>query len=254
MQIGAINLNKPQNFKGYDEPKKVFEDCEYKDITDEPKADTFESSFDEEDEASLAGFIDDVTKARNNVNPLTCLVGILAGYATLRSASKMVGYMRGFAATGAQEATKGIVKLTSKAFKSIDTTKADGKIDKFFSKFNNSAQNPIDINNEKATQKAKTIITSIFGEQSKKDKLNNIARTKGDKFVDALNGQGIYLNGRSLFDNAVALGAAYYIADSASDVTEGALDGRKIEKSAIKNLGNLKTFNKIFTEVLEAVD
>ena len=199
------------------------------------------SNYDLREDAGFDAFIKDVKAAKQDVNLASCALGLLAGYATLKNGAKLVGMARSASAMGAEAISKGAVKLASKIKKSIDVDKACEGVHKFFQK----ATNEIDIStpNQKWQDKFCEIVDVIVGK--------NDGTSKGQKIVSTLNKNNIHINGRSLFDNTVAIVPMLFAADKVSDATESAIDRKNIEQSALKNLSIYKNMadvvvNEIF--------
>ena len=233
MQIGAINL---QNFKA----REYNNDNEYANPCDCEECQAHEAI--NQNTVGFDQFVSDVNKAKSDVNPLTCILGSLAAVAAFKTGSKAVGYVRSGAAKLAEEVSKGCVKGFSKIKKSTDVSKAFEGIHKFFLKFTN--ENDIKVADAKIQDKVKDVVTSIFG------KVNKEGALKGDAFVETLNKNGIYLNARSLFDNALAAFGALAVADGVGDVAEDTLDRKKIKDSAF---ANFRMYEKMANEVLDSV-
>lgn len=193
---------------------------------------------------SFQDFVNDVAKAKNDVSPITCLVGILTGAIALQKGIKAVGWARGTLAKGGCEITQGAVKAFSKVTKK-NTEKACGNINNFFNKFTNNVN--VDQNSEKMAKKFTEILDAVFGTTAKK------GQKVSERTLNTLNKAGIFLNPRRLFDTALALTVAYKAADVTSDVTEQALDGQKIKNSGAKNLQLLKYVSDVADAITDTV-
>lgn len=216
MQIGAINsINFGKSHRDYDEPI----DVQYSVLEEDSR------------DPGMDQFIKDFNKANNDVSPISCIFGLVAGLTALRATSKGVGILRGLAATGAEKVSSGAVKFASKFKKTINVEDANKTINGFFEKFRGRSE----VNDEKITSKVSGIIDSIFGKEViKEGQVEKIKKSTG--FINTLNKNGIFLNKKSLFDNGVAAVFAYGAADLASDVSEDAIDRKHINASAVKNL------------------
>ena len=220
MQIGAINSVNFGNYRrDFDEPIDV----------------DFEVVNEDTQRGGIDEFIGDVNKANNDVSPISCILGVVAGLIAIKNGSKAIGLIRNAIATGAEGIANGAVKVASKAKKSIDTTKASEKITSFCNKFRGISE----VNDEKLTQKVAGVVDSIFGREVVIDgQVEKITKSKG--FIETLNKHGIFVNKKSLFDNGLALALGWGAADVASDVAEDSIDSRNIKNSALRNLSMYK--------------
>lgn len=198
-------------------------------------------AYDVKEDAGFDSFIKDVKAAKQDVNLLSCATGFLAAYATLRNGAKLVGMARSASAIGAEAISKFGVKVASKIKKSIDVEKANKAIHKFFQKATNEI--PISTPNQKWQNKFCDVVDVVVGQKD--------GASKGQKIIETMNKNGVYMNGRSLFDHAVAIIPTLFAADKISDATESAIDKKNIEQSALKNLNIYKNMaDVVVNEIL----
>ena len=150
-----------------------------------------------------------VNKARSDVSPLTCIAGIASGLFALKKGSKLVSIVRSAVAKGADEILGVAKKITKKELPEKLTDLTD--------KFGKPA---VKDHSKKVLDKFTDVVDSIFGEG------------KAEKVADSLKKNDIYLNGKSLFDNATAAVGAIAAMDVVSDVTEENIDNHNIQESA----------------------
>ena len=175
---------------------------------------------------------DVVEKTKSDVSPITCVIGVLTGLAALKTGSKVVGAVRRVAAGAGETVTTAVLRGAKKVKKSINIDKATKNVQSFFGKLSTDGSTA----NPKLEQAVKDTVDFVF---SGKDEAGKLIEGKGKNFIDSLRNKGIVMNPTSLFDNAVAAAGAYFVADGLSDTTESFIDGKKIEKSLVENLGNL---------------
>ena len=227
MQIGAINS---VNFKGYQKAQDLG-DAEFvkPDNTSDLSGDKFEFSSDDLLEG-IDKFRKDVKEAKQNVHPLTCLLGTAAAVCALTKGSKAVGWARSAVAVAGGAVANGAVKVASKVVKSVDADKVSGKINGVVDQLSKKST----VNNEKLVKPFETTVDKIFSRT-----VDGVAEKKGEKVVEKLNNLGIFFNPGSLFDGLVAGGIAYKAADIVSDGSETGLDKMAIDGSAKRNLGEI---------------
>ena len=225
MSLSAINS---VSFKGNNYPR-VIDAEDYEIIQDNEQA-----------TGNVDEFIKDVNKANNDVNVATLALGGLGALAAFKTGSKGVKIARGAVAKFASDLSQGAVNLTSKVFKKIDTETVNGKVSRFFTKFMNDES----LTKDSAKMKAKftEVINAVFGKSKTviDEQGNKKTVSRAKSIIETLHKNGIFLNGRSLFDNGVALVGAYAAADVVSDVTEDSIDKKNIKNSALKNLNIYK--------------
>ncbi len=246
MQIGAINS---VNFKGmngiesresgvYQDPKAQGRGAVDADFvvlqgntdktSDMPKSEAGISVDDILEK--MANFKKDVKEAKQDVHPLTCLLGVLAGVCAIVKGNKAVGWARSAVAVSGGAVAKGAVKVASKVAKSIDADKAVAKINGVVGKLSEKTN----VNNDKLVTPFVDTVDKIFSRT-----VDGVTEKKGQAVVEKINNLGIYFNPGSLFDGLVAGALAYKAADVVSDGSESGLDRMAINTSARRNLGEI---------------
>lgn len=173
-----------------------------------------------------------VKDANNDISPITCFVGILTGLAALKGGAKVVGATRRLAAGAGDKIATTAVNVAKKVKKSIDVDSCTKRIHDFF--------NRLSLDGTKENESIKKAVTSTVDQIfSGKDETGKFVGDKGEKFVEKLRNNKIYMSGTSLFDNAVAAAGAYIAMDGMSDATEHVIDRKKIQKSVIENFGSM---------------